>query len=309
MWVGSVSHKCVGRSGAGHRGGFRPITYRRCVYLFQRGALPLEFLCADEDICGPPMNGESNVEGAMNVRSKHRLRALQQPALGRRRLGAPDTIARAYDHVGPAYTRYADGEEADDPASATVRSARADSIVWQTLRAAIDELRNQGVSRLRILDAGCGPGTWLMRIAAYAHRQGLGIEVVGFDISGAQLAIARKRASSLLARSRRTEAAQARVLTFSRCECTGTHSHVCDYRWLRQRAALLCATRWAPFRPALSIPAGDLPVCPRERSSRTTQSGPGPPAQSASHLAMNAAILRSNAFSSLSFARTVARCS
>jgi SAM-dependent methyltransferase len=128
-------------------------------------------------------------------------RALQQPALGRRSLRAPNTIADAYDHVGHAYTRYADGEEADDPASAAVRSAHADTIVWQTLRTAIGELRDQGVSCLRVLDAGCGPGTWLTRIAADAHRQALDVEGVGFDISGGQLAIARERASSLLANS------------------------------------------------------------------------------------------------------------
>jgi SAM-dependent methyltransferase len=128
-------------------------------------------------------------------------RALQQLQLSRRRLRAPDTVAHAYDHVGDAYTRYADGEGADDPASAAVRSVHADTIVWQTLRTAIGELREQGVSRLRVLDAGCGPGTWLTRIAADAHRQGLDVDGVGFDISAGQLAIARERASSMLARS------------------------------------------------------------------------------------------------------------
>jgi SAM-dependent methyltransferase len=119
-------------------------------------------------------------------------RALLQLERGRRRPRAPDTVAHAYDYVGDAYTRYADGEGAGDPASAAVRSVHADSIVWQTLRTAINELRDRGVSRLRILDAGCGPGTWLTRIAADACRQGLDVEGVGFDISGGQLAIARQ---------------------------------------------------------------------------------------------------------------------
>jgi SAM-dependent methyltransferase len=73
----------------------------------------------------------------------------------------------------------------------------ADTIVWQTICTTIDELRNAGISCLRVLDAGCGPGTWLRRIAARAHRQGLGVEAVGFDISTGQLDIARKRAESL----------------------------------------------------------------------------------------------------------------
>lgn len=136
----------------------------------------------------------------MSIRNTYS-RASRQPALRRARLCTPDTIAHAYDHVGVAYARYADGEAPDGPASAAAPSAHADTIVWQTLCKAIDELRDQGGSSLRILDAGCGPGTWLRRIAARAHGQGLGVEAVGFDISAGQLAIARKRGESLLAHS------------------------------------------------------------------------------------------------------------
>lgn len=113
-------------------------------------------------------------------------------------LCASDNIADAYDHVGDAYPHYADGEAPDDPATAAVRSVHADTIVWQTICRTIGELRQDGVSNLRILDAGCGPGTWLRRIATHAHQQGLGVEAVGFDISTGQLDIARKRAESLL---------------------------------------------------------------------------------------------------------------
>src|SRR5262249_35307912 len=48
-----------------------------------------------------------------------------------------------------------------------------DMILWDAIRSAIDELRRAGVSSLRVLDAGCGPGTWVRRIAAYANRLGL----------------------------------------------------------------------------------------------------------------------------------------
>jgi ubiquinone/menaquinone biosynthesis C-methylase UbiE len=64
----------------------------------------------------------------------------------------------------------------------------------------MDALRSEGISTLRILDAGCGPGTWLRRIAVRAHRQGLRVEAVGFDISIGQLDIARRRTESLLTR-------------------------------------------------------------------------------------------------------------
>ena len=57
-----------------------------------------------------------------------------------------------------------------------------------------------GVSTVRVLDAGCGPGTWIRRIAAYAHRQGIDVEAIGVDISEGQLEIARSRAESFKAR-------------------------------------------------------------------------------------------------------------
>jgi len=55
------------------------------------------------------------------------------------------------------------------------------------------------VSTLRILDAGCGPGTWIRRISAYATRKNLGVEAIGFDISEGQLDIARQRAKNFIA--------------------------------------------------------------------------------------------------------------
>src|SRR6478672_9251105 len=93
-------------------------------------------------------------------------------------------IASAYDHVGDGYGRYADGGGPEDPSQAANRFAHADAIVWATICDAIDQLRAAGVSSLRVLDAGCGPGTWTKRIADRTHRLGLGVEAVGFDISG-----------------------------------------------------------------------------------------------------------------------------
>lgn len=124
--------------------------------------------------------------------------ARSQLIFNRAALGASAGIAHAYDHVGDAYPRYADGEGPDDAPTA-VRSAHADTIVWQTICSTIGALQKEGVSTLHILDAGCGPGTWLRRIAIHAHRQGLGVNAVGFDISKGQLEIARKRAKTLSA--------------------------------------------------------------------------------------------------------------
>lgn len=80
-----------------------------------------------------------------------------------------------------------------------VRLIHNAAIVWQTIRKSIEELCAAGVSTLRVLDAGCGPGTWISRIAAHAHRLGLIVEAVGFDISGGQLEIARKQTESIAA--------------------------------------------------------------------------------------------------------------
>jgi SAM-dependent methyltransferase len=61
---------------------------------------------------------------------------------------------------------------------------------------AIDDLHAFGASTLRVLDAGCGPSTWLNRVAAYVRRLGFDIEAVGVDISAGQPEIARTRAES-----------------------------------------------------------------------------------------------------------------
>lgn len=117
----------------------------------------------------------------------------------RSQTGDATRIADAYDHVGDAYGRYADGEEADDLTESTARSAHADHVVWAEICKLIEQLKASGTSTLRLLDAGCGPGTWIRRIAAHAAVQGLRVEATGFDISSGQLAIARQHAKRLTA--------------------------------------------------------------------------------------------------------------
>jgi SAM-dependent methyltransferase len=110
-------------------------------------------------------------------------------------------VANAYNHVGGEYGSYADGEELENPSKiAANRYAHGDAIVWETVCRTIDELRSIGVSTLRILDAGCGPGTWIRRIANFAYQVGLGIDAVGVDVSGRQLEIARKQVAKFQGR-------------------------------------------------------------------------------------------------------------
>jgi SAM-dependent methyltransferase len=115
-------------------------------------------------------------------------------------LPAAEAVANAYDYAGDDYGHYADGEEQEDIATGPARSAHADAILWGAICATIDQLRTEGVATLRVLDAGCGPGAWIRRIAAHAHQHELNVEAVGFDISTGQLDIARRRTDRFLAR-------------------------------------------------------------------------------------------------------------
>jgi SAM-dependent methyltransferase len=137
----------------------------------------------------------------MPTLNTHALTAKAQTTIRRSGSIASRGVATAYDHVGDEYVCYADGERRDEPSAAEAnRFAHADAIVWETVRSAIEQLHSAGVGTLRVLDAGCGPGTWIRRIAAHAHRLGLGLEAIGVDISEGQLEIARKQVETLEAR-------------------------------------------------------------------------------------------------------------
>jgi len=123
--------------------------------------------------------------------TSHALVRHRRPVIGRVEQSTPRRTAHAYDHVGDEYACYADGK------AGTNRFAHGDMILWDAIRRAIDELHCAGVSSLRVLDAGCGPGTWARRIASYANRLGLGIHAIGFDISERQLEIARNHPENL----------------------------------------------------------------------------------------------------------------
>jgi SAM-dependent methyltransferase len=76
--------------------------------------------------------------------------------------------------------------------------AYADQRLWTLLAAKLTGLRATGASSVSILDAGCGPGTWLRRLVVYARRLGFAaITARGFDVAEAQIHIARRKASDL----------------------------------------------------------------------------------------------------------------
>ncbi|WP_420145421.1 class I SAM-dependent methyltransferase [Sphingobium sp.] len=100
--------------------------------------------------------------------------------------------AIAYDAVGEDYFTYADG---DGRAlyDFTSRYSYADRQIWQQIDAALHQIRASGRRDISLLDAGCGPGTWLLRTVRRAHHLGLHVrQARGFDISPEMIRIARE---------------------------------------------------------------------------------------------------------------------
>jgi SAM-dependent methyltransferase len=101
--------------------------------------------------------------------------------------------ARAYDTVAAAYLDYADGPNAGlfDFHGAHGFTDRA---LWARLDAMLVRMWTEGRRAIRILDAGCGPGSWLLRLAVRARDLGFSaIDGIGVDVSPAMIDIARSR--------------------------------------------------------------------------------------------------------------------
>ena len=110
----------------------------------------------------------------------------------------PDSFARntaiAYNHVGSDYLAYADGDPTRLFAFGGLY-AYSDRRIWDLLDGALAARRAAGADSIRVLDAGCGPGTWLRRIVTRAHALGFSaIAARGFDIAEEQILRARQLA-------------------------------------------------------------------------------------------------------------------
>jgi len=118
--------------------------------------------------------------------SRHRLRNYS-PVFPDR--GAANIAAAyaAYNEAGGDYAAYADG----DPTRLydfDGLHGYADRQVWALLEAKLSALRATGSRSISILDAGCGPGTWLRRLVTRAYTLGFtSITARGFDIAKAQI--------------------------------------------------------------------------------------------------------------------------
>jgi SAM-dependent methyltransferase len=106
-------------------------------------------------------------------------------------------VAAAYNQAGGDYVAYADGDPTRLYAFDGLH-AYADRHLWTLLEAKLTGLRATGASSITILDAGCGPGTWLRRLVMRTHSLGFTtITARGFDIARAQIQRAQLLASDL----------------------------------------------------------------------------------------------------------------
>jgi SAM-dependent methyltransferase len=124
-----------------------------------------------------------------------------------RRLAAavpmPDSgsdIAAAYNQAGDDYIAYADG----DPEKLFAFNGHynyGDRQIWKLIDTKLHTLFISGANTVRILDLGCGPGTWLRRIVTRANDLGFHhIIARGFDIAEDQVRRARELAGPLVRR-------------------------------------------------------------------------------------------------------------
>ena len=110
---------------------------------------------------------------------------------------ATDDVADIYNQAGDDYVSYADGDPSQ-PFAFDGMHAYADRCVWAVLEKKLTDLRASGANSVRLLDAGCGPGTWLRRLVIRAHALGFsGITARGFDIAQAQIQRARLATQNL----------------------------------------------------------------------------------------------------------------
>jgi SAM-dependent methyltransferase len=134
---------------------------------------------------------------AMQVRPNLARSRQNGPAAFPLRDEATENVAAIYNRAGEDYYAYADGNPTRLFAFDGLH-AYADRQVWAVLESKLRDLRASGANSISLLDAGCGPGTWLRRMVTHARKLGFTeITARGFDIAEAQVRRARLLARSL----------------------------------------------------------------------------------------------------------------
>ncbi len=108
-----------------------------------------------------------------------------------------DDVGNAYSEAGDNYLAYADGNPAT-LFSFNSHYAYSDRYVWSLIDRKLVAHRATGARTISILDAGCGPGTWLRRTVTRARELGFAtIKARGIDMAQAQIEQARHLARDL----------------------------------------------------------------------------------------------------------------
>lgn len=108
-------------------------------------------------------------------------------------------IATAYNEAGDGYLSYADGDT-ERLFAFDGQYGYGDRCIWDALETMLRARRASGVISVRVLDLGCGPGTWLRRIVTFARSIGfVSISARGIDIADEQVKRARELSANLAA--------------------------------------------------------------------------------------------------------------
>jgi SAM-dependent methyltransferase len=106
-----------------------------------------------------------------------------------------------YDRVSQRYGAYADGD-ADNLYEFDGQYAYGDQEILRILGRTLNRLRARCRRELSVLDLGCGPGTWIRRIADSAAKMGFTrITARGVDLGGTQVRRARVLSQDLASRA------------------------------------------------------------------------------------------------------------
>ncbi|HEX8524029.1 MAG TPA: class I SAM-dependent methyltransferase [Tepidisphaeraceae bacterium] len=104
---------------------------------------------------------------------------------------ASEEAKRAYGDPA-SYIKYADGDVEVNWYDFEHRAyGFADKSLWNCLKQSIKRYANRGSRFLEVADIGCGPGTWLIRLADTFGKNGRFVRGVGIDISPEMVEFAR----------------------------------------------------------------------------------------------------------------------
>lgn len=145
-----------------------------------------------------------------------------------------DGVKNFYDNFSKSYTDYANGTSALtellDLKENDINRAFSwgDVQTWQSIEESLDvliEVRRKAkeTTAIRVLDIGCGDGTWALRIAHYCINKSEQVEIACLDLSPAMLESAKVKFNDFLMHCGRSDI----EITYEVCDLAlGLPSHI-----------------------------------------------------------------------------------